>query len=199
LPDVPGVLVEPMLSLAFHPFPELRTERLRLRQLTLSDAGEIFLLRSNERVNKYLDRPSAQSIDDAIAFINKIDQGIANNESLYWVITMKDESKLIGTISLWNISREDSKAEIGYELMPEYHGKGFMQEAFARTIKYIGEVLKVETIEAWTHSKNLASSKILERNGFKRDHAAEAKNKEDLGESIIYQLRSSAVSITPKT
>ena|ERR1051325_1908500 len=184
-----------MLSLAFHPFPELSTERLRLRQLTLGDAGEIFRLRSDERVNKYIDRPSAQSIDDAIAFINKINQGIANNESLYWAITMKGESKLIGTISLWNISKEESKAEIGYELIPEYHGKGLMQEAFARAIEYICEVLKVETVEAWTHSKNLASSKILERTGFKRDHEAEAKNKEDLGENIIYQLRWSAVSL----
>src|SRR4051812_18500690 len=100
-----------MLQLNFQPFPELITERLTLRQLTLKDASEICFLRSDEEVNKYLDRPRAQSIDDAIAFINQIEKGIANNESLYWAITMKNESKLVGTISLWNFSQEECKAE----------------------------------------------------------------------------------------
>jgi len=178
-----------MLQFNFHPFPELATARLHLRQLTLKDAGEIFSLRADEKVNKYLNRPRAHSIDDATAFIEKINKGIANNESLYWAITMKHESNLIGTISLWNISKEESKAEIGYELMPAYQGKGLMQEAFAKAIEYIFDVLKIETIEAWTHSQNLSSSRILERNGFKRDHEAEETNKGDLGENVIYSRR----------
>lgn len=179
-----------MLHLNFQPFPELFTERLHLRQLTLNDANEIFSLRADDRVNKYIDRPKAQSIDDATAFIDRINQGIANNESLYWAITKKRESNLIGTISLWNFSKEESKAEIGYELIPEHQGKGFMQEALGTAIEYVLGVLKIETIEAWTHSQNLASSKILERNGFKRNHEAESQNKADLGECIIYRLDS---------
>ena len=180
-----------MLQFNFHPFPELATARLHLRQLTLKDAGEIFSLRADEKVNKYLNRPRAHSIDDATAFIEKINKGIANNESLYWAITMKHESNLIGTISLWNISKEESKAEIGYELMPAYQGKGLMQEAFAKAIEYIFDVLKIETIEAWTHSQNLSSSRILERNGFRRDPEAEETNKGDLGENLIYSRRKS--------
>jgi hypothetical protein len=31
-----------MLHADFHPFPELKTERLFLRRMTLDDAGEIF-------------------------------------------------------------------------------------------------------------------------------------------------------------
>ena len=49
----------------FKPFPVLKTERLTLRKLASTDDNEIFALRSNENVNKYLDRKPSKSIDDA--------------------------------------------------------------------------------------------------------------------------------------
>ena len=39
-----------MLELNFSPFPVITTERLLLRSMTKQDAGEIFLLRSNELI-----------------------------------------------------------------------------------------------------------------------------------------------------
>ena len=59
-----------MTSRNFTPFPVLKTERLILRQLISSDDKEIFALRSNDNVNKYLDRKPSKSIDDAKNFIN---------------------------------------------------------------------------------------------------------------------------------
>jgi ribosomal-protein-alanine N-acetyltransferase len=44
------------MILNFTPFPVLETNRLLLRQVTLQDAPEIFFLRSNPDVLKYLDR-----------------------------------------------------------------------------------------------------------------------------------------------
>src|ERR1700722_1400183 len=101
------------------PFPTLETERLVLRQLDASDENEIFRLRSDEKVNEFLDRPKANTLDDAKRFIEKIAKGINNNENLYWAITLKNEKKLIGTICLWSFSLEKNSAEIGYELLPD--------------------------------------------------------------------------------
>src|ERR1700739_2910268 len=99
------------------PFPILETERLVLRQLDIGDENEIFQLRSDEGVNKFLDRPRANTLDDAKRFIEKIVKGINGNECLYWAITLKNEKKLVGTICLWNFSLENNSAEIGYELL----------------------------------------------------------------------------------
>jgi ribosomal-protein-alanine N-acetyltransferase len=41
------------------------------------DAQEIFALRSSDEINKYLDRPKANTLDDAQSFITKIINGIA--------------------------------------------------------------------------------------------------------------------------
>jgi len=43
-----------MLNRTFTPFPILRTERLTLRQLEINDEQEIFTLRSDSEINKYL-------------------------------------------------------------------------------------------------------------------------------------------------
>ena len=120
----------------FKPFPVLKTERLTLRQLASSDDNEIFVLRSNENVNKYLGRKPSKSIDDAKKFIQTINKNIQKNDSIYWAITLNDTDKLIGTICLFDFSDDNLKAEIGYELLPEFQGKGIMQEATSKVIDF---------------------------------------------------------------
>ena len=156
-----------MLALNFSPFPVLATERLILRQLEITDCKALFALRSDDSVNKYIDRPKSTSIDDAKQFIKKINHGIGKNEWIYWAITLRNDNQLIGTICLWNISEEYAVAETGYELQPNFQGVGIMQEAFSKIIDYGFQTMKIKTIKAFTHVGNLKSSQLLEKHNFK--------------------------------
>ena len=179
-----------MVALSFTPFPELFTERLYLRQLKTEDASEIFLLRSDAVVNKYLERPKATHIDEAKEFIEKINSFVKNDQSVLWAICPRDQGHLLGTICLWNFQLEKNCAEIGYELLPEFHGRGIMQEAFLKVLDFGFNTLQLQTIEAWTAAPNLNSIKILERNRFKRDFELESaidKSTEDANR-VIYSL-----------
>lgn len=158
-----------MLKLNFTPFPVLTTVRLLLRKVEKNDANEIFILRSDERVLKYLDRAPARSLNDAHKFIKLIAGQEKNNEAVTWAITIKGNPKLIGTICYWNIKPEHYRAETGYVLLPEYHGRGIMQEAFAPVLNYGFNVMKLHSIEANVNPANLASIKLLERNKFVRE------------------------------
>ena len=80
-----------MNSINFAPFPILTTEKLKLRRLKLEDDNEIHFLRSDEAVNKYIDRPKTINKIDAEKFIKKINYGIDNNEWIYWAITRKEK------------------------------------------------------------------------------------------------------------
>ena len=155
-----------MIQIQFTPFPELTTARFRLRQLMQDDANEIFALRSDDFINQYLDRPKANTLDDARNFITKVTEGIAKNESIFWVVTPRDEARFLGTICLWNISREEAKADIGYELLPENHGKGIMQDVIPEVIRYALEEMRLLSIEAELSPRNVKSVKLLEKNGF---------------------------------
>lgn len=73
---------------------------MTLRQLNREDEKEIFVHRSDERILKYIDIPKAETIEDARNFIEKINKGIDENEWVYWEITFKNDSQLIGTICL---------------------------------------------------------------------------------------------------
>ncbi len=73
---------------------------MTLRQLNMEDEKEIFVHRSDERILKYIDIPKAETIEDARNFIEKINKGIDENEWVYWEITFKNDSQLIGTICL---------------------------------------------------------------------------------------------------
>ena len=76
-------------------------------------------------------------------------------------------TRFLGSICLWKISREDATAEIGFELLPENHGKGIMQEVIPEVIQFGFEETKLQTIEAEVSPRNLKSVRLLEKNNFK--------------------------------
>jgi ribosomal-protein-alanine N-acetyltransferase len=147
-------------------FPTLTTERLTLRQPLESDAQQIFLLRSDPMVNKYLDRKPAETMDEALGFIRKVNENFNKKVALYWAITGTDKDKLIGTICLFDFSDELKKCEIGYELLPHYQGQGFMNEALKKIIEFAFHTLELQTIAAFTHKDNQNSSKLLQKFNF---------------------------------
>lgn len=177
-----------MHPLNFAPFPVLKTPRLILRQLEITDENEIFFLRSDEEVNRYVDRPKATSLEEARTFINRICKNIENNESIFWVITI--DKIFAGTICLWNINVSEEKAETGYELLPRFQGKGIMQEALAAVLKYGFEEMGLNCIQAYLHKENERSLKLLEKYSFIRDEVAETNmdKEEKEGGAIIYSL-----------
>jgi ribosomal-protein-alanine N-acetyltransferase len=157
------------MNLSFNPFPTISTERLLLRKIEASDKNEIFFLRSDERVLKYLDKLPATTVDEAVEYIDKITVSIKNNEAILWGITLRDDPKIIGTICYWRMEKEHYRAEIGYVLHPDYTGKGMMQEAITEVLKYGFEKMKLHSIEARVNPHNFSSIKLLERNDFERE------------------------------
>lgn len=159
-----------MLKCNFSPFPELTSERLLLRQIGLFDADAVFELRSHPDVMKYLDRPPAASIDDAISHIDLIKDAIANNQGITWGIHLKsDPQRLIGSIGFWRIMKEHYRAEIGYVLHPGFHGKGIMSEAMDVVLQYGFETMGLHSVEANVNPNNLASIGLLKKAGFVRE------------------------------
>src|SRR5262245_20313686 len=159
-----------MNRINFSPFPNLATDRLILRQLCDGDGDSIFMLRTNESVNEFIVRPKPENVDEARRFIQNINEGISRNRWIYWAICLQGDDALLGTVCLWNFSEDNSIAELGYELLPAFQGKGIMQEALKSIIMYAFEILKFEKLEAFTHKDNDGSTQLLLKNGFTLYH-----------------------------
>ena len=149
-------------------FPTLLTHRLTLRQLSKSDAEAIFKLRSDTEINKYLDRRRCESLEDAAAFIDNINENIKTDGFYYWAISRIGNESLIGTICLFDLDAERTKCEIGYELLTEFQGSGIMLEAAKKVVEYARETIGVSRIDAVTHPQNHSSTKLLQKLNFEK-------------------------------
>ncbi len=170
----------------FSRFLKLTTERLLLRRLKATDETALFSLRSNDTINKYIDRPKQTSLEESQQFITRINNGIKENKSMYWAITIKDNPQLIGTICLWHFSDDKKTAEIGYELNPDFQGQGIMNEALKKVIELAFQTIGITTIEAYTHKDNTKSTSLLLKNNFSID--VTRKDEENIN-NIIFILQ----------
>lgn len=108
------------MVLDFKKFPQLITERLVLRNIENTDAELIHKLRSDEVVNKFVGRDNSSTLAKAKEFIFKIQNLVEKNEGLYWIIRLKENNDLIGTVCLWNFDLENEIVEIDTKCCPNF-------------------------------------------------------------------------------
>ncbi len=155
-----------MLNLNFNPFPILESERLSLRKIILTDAPELFELRTGEKTMKFIDKDKIASVQVAQDMIQNMDFQMQNNAAIMWGITLPGFAPIIGTIGFWRIIKDHRRAEIGYMLNPAYWNKGYVSEAMNGVIDFGFNKMKLHTIEANINPHNLASRRVLEKQGF---------------------------------
>ncbi len=179
-----------MLQLVFSPFPQLSTERLLLRQMTQDDVADLFLMRSDPAVMRYINRPIATHFDEVAKLIQLITDNITTNDGITWGIVLPDSNKLIGTIGFWRVQKENYRAEIGYMLHPDYHRKGYMLEALAKVIDYGFGEMKLHSIEGIVTPENIASCELLTKIGFVREGYFKENffYNGEFGDTAIYSL-----------
>jgi ribosomal-protein-alanine N-acetyltransferase len=158
-----------MLTINFHPFKNLETDRLVLRKVAKTDVPQIMKLRGDEQTMKYIPRPLVTTAEEALAHVVMINDKIENNEGINWAITVKGNDELIGIIGHYRLQPENYRCEIGYMILPEYWGKGIVTEAIKVVLEYGFEDLLMHSIEAVIDPRNLASERVLLKNGFVKE------------------------------
>jgi ribosomal-protein-alanine N-acetyltransferase len=127
----------------------------------------VYALRTNIEVLKFIDRTPTKSIKEGQEFVKQIAKSVKDSTAIYWAIALKDSPKLIGSICFWNFSEDHKLAELGYELFPDYQGRGIMSEALKVILEYGFNTARIEIIEAFTHKDNLRSKSLLLKHDFK--------------------------------
>lgn len=165
---------------------KLETERMILKEIYEGHIGDILRIRSNEVINQYVKRNSPKTNYDALEFILHIKRKTHNKEIIFWGISYKDQFNLIGTICLWNFSEDRKTAEVGYELLPDYHRKGIMSEALQTVLEYGFKELRLENIIAVTNKFNENSKQLLLKHHFIFEEHQKDENHPD---NIIFSLK----------
>lgn len=150
----------------FNSFPILETKNLLLRRMGYRDIDDLFQMRKDPRMNEYTDSKTDESKEETKTYIDKMNKGIDENKWVIWAIEYKQLKKVIGTISIWNIDKEQGNGELGYGIIPDYQGKGLMKEALLTVADYGFKIMKLKALEAYTEEKNIKSIMLLKSCNF---------------------------------
>ncbi|MFE9277818.1 GNAT family N-acetyltransferase [Paenibacillus glucanolyticus] len=150
-------------------FPRLETKRLLLREIHQQDARALYDCFSNDDVVRYYGQDKLTSLDQALQLVDFFAKNHAEKRGLRWGIELQGTSGLIGTIgfNLW--SPRHKRAEIGYELHPEFWGQGYASEAASAIIAYGFHTLDLSRIGAVVLIQNQASRTLLTKLGFEAE------------------------------
>lgn len=150
----------------FDNFPILKTERLTLRDLRLTDASEIYRMRSNGRVNQFIPRPLMNTLEASVELIEKTQLAYKNKEAIAWAGILRESNTIIGTCGFNQIDVPNLRAEIGGELSTEFWGKNIALEAVQAIIQFGFDTMQLHTIEAKVSPDNRGAVYLLETLGF---------------------------------
>ena len=136
--------------------------KLELRHWTQADAMELTSL-CNAVDRRFLsDRlPYPYMEKDAEEWLKMV----TDNDTITGIYrAIVYDGKLIGSIS---VEKKDDDAEIGYMLLNEYSNKGIGTEAVRQVCSIAFKILSLEQITANVFQPNIASIRVLLKNGFK--------------------------------
>jgi RimJ/RimL family protein N-acetyltransferase len=153
----------------------LETERLRLipldlQNLLLLKEGRALMERNlGLETSKMVFDPQIQSeMEEAIDFW--ISQVGENEENYFWFtnweMVLKEKNMSIGGIGLTGLPDRRGEVTVGYGVDGNFHRQGYATEALQAMISWIFNNAYVHTIIAETLKNNVASHKVLRKNGF---------------------------------
>jgi [ribosomal protein S5]-alanine N-acetyltransferase len=85
-----------------------------------------------------------------------------------WEVVLQEENRSIGGCGYAGLPNEHGQVFIGYWMDPRFHGQGYMTEAVEALARWAFEHPMVREVAANTPADNLASQRVLAKNGFVR-------------------------------
>jgi ribosomal-protein-alanine N-acetyltransferase len=140
------------------------TDRLLVRQYTENDFEDFFRLHGNAEVMKYI-RP-AKTREEALAFLRQIINDYDNLPGLgRWAMYSKTDPSFSGSFAVIPVQKSED-IQIGYLMAKEQWGKGYASEAAMGGLQYVFNQLKRDRVAGITFPENIASQKVLLKQGF---------------------------------
>jgi RimJ/RimL family protein N-acetyltransferase len=150
-------------------FPKINGLIVKLRELSVYDATDISDLMSYNISKSLWQVPYPYTIEDAANFISSSHRDFKSQKAVNFALQYKNNpegvSRLVGIISLKNVNFDKKKATVGFWIGEQYWGKGIATESVALVFTYAFSILGLEEICAYVFSENIASIRVLEKNG----------------------------------
>jgi RimJ/RimL family protein N-acetyltransferase len=143
---------------------ELRDGDVELRPFTLDDVPAIVEACNDAEIQYWIPTvPRPYTEDDARAFVRGEIPGIGDHQ-----FAITEGGRLVGSIGL-GINERSRNGAIGYWCAPQARGRGLTTRALRLLCRHALEDLSLERLELITDPDNVASQRVAEKVGFRRE------------------------------
>jgi RimJ/RimL family protein N-acetyltransferase len=145
-----------------------KSNKLLLRTLSPEDAVWLLPYFSDPEVCRFIPW-EPRDIEGVNVFLTKVSlQGLPAKDGDDLVVGIEHpEFGVIGQLNMFFRSKTNGMVEVGYVINPEYSGRGFVTEALGLFIEWIFTSLPIRRITAQVDQRNISSSSVLGRLGFR--------------------------------
>jgi ribosomal-protein-alanine N-acetyltransferase len=150
---------------------ELFNERLKLRLIEFSDLNAIHSLHSLTETDRYNTLGIPETIKVTKEIITPLISDNQQQNILNYTFAIEElrTGTFIGLLGFKLGAKKYNNAEVYYKLNLDYWGKGYATEALNLVLDFGFKNLKLHRITAGCAIDNIASIKVLEKVGMKRE------------------------------
>jgi len=148
----------------------IETDRLVLRDFVVDDWPSVLAYQRDPRYHRFYPESWINRTDDQVrAFVQRaVDRQIEQPRRVFQLaITLPENGEVIGSCRVSRGLENQSVAETGYELHPDYWGRGLATEAARAIAGYGFREVGVHRIEAYVIADNAASVGVMRKVGFR--------------------------------
>ena len=141
----------------------IKTERLTLHGLNVSDAENMIDILTNEEVALTYMLPKFTCREEAYKLFERI-MNLSNSEDKF-VYGIYLNERIIGFTN--EVEKNDEFIELGYVIDPEFKGNGYATEALKASINELFS-MGYPSVKTGAFEKNVASMRVMEKSGMTR-------------------------------
>ncbi|WP_235857375.1 GNAT family N-acetyltransferase [Paenibacillus albiflavus] len=158
------------LNAVFDRFPILESAALLLKPIELCHLDDLHAIYSNDLVFEFCGIMPRKNKEAVKNMIGHFERDFMKRTKIKWgIFSNQDRDKLMGIVEAWNFNVKVGSVSIGYYLAEPYWGKGIATEAVALLIEFLFEQVQVNRILAEVMPGNIASGRVLLKNGFMKE------------------------------
>jgi ribosomal-protein-alanine N-acetyltransferase len=147
-------------------FPEILTDRLKLRQIVPADAYALYMIHSDADVMRWYGVDAIKEPAEGMRLAELFNSWFYAGTGYRWALERIDDGRLIGTAGLFRWNKSWHSCVTGYELARDCHGQGYMREAMQDILTYGFNDMDLNRVQAEVHGQNEASIGLALRLGF---------------------------------
>lgn len=145
--------------------PQLPTERLLLRPLSMADLTDFYAYASDPEVARTTSWEAHRSPEESRLFIAHALSCYEAGERTLWAIEELASARMVGTVGLHELHSQHARATLAYALARPFWNQGLTTEAARAVLDYGFHALHLNRVEAFSLPRNFASRRVMEKLG----------------------------------